>query len=64
MLNSCVKENMKNDSCLIVSKLIHPVNLNQMEVYLKRILRKRQLFVENIILKKEASSKLVPYVMK
>ncbi|MBU4259237.1 MAG: response regulator [Proteobacteria bacterium] len=41
----------------VVDFLIKPVNLNQMEVCLKRVLRERQLFVENIILKKEMEGK-------
>jgi len=41
----------------VVDFLIKPVNLNQMEVCLKRVLRERQLFIENIILKKEIEGK-------
>lgn len=41
----------------VVDFLIKPVNLNQMEVCLKRVLRERQLFIENIILKKEVAGK-------
>jgi len=41
----------------VVDFLIKPVNLNQMEVCLERILRERQLFIENIILKKEVEGK-------
>jgi putative nucleotidyltransferase with HDIG domain len=41
----------------VVDFLIKPVNLNQMEVCLKRVLRERQLFIENIILKKEVEGK-------
>ncbi|MCG2830598.1 MAG: response regulator, partial [Desulfobacteraceae bacterium] len=41
----------------VVDFLIKPVNLNQMEVCLKRVLRERQLFVENIILKKDVEGK-------
>ncbi len=37
----------------VVDYLIKPVNLEQMELTLKRILRERQLFVENLILKEE-----------
>jgi putative nucleotidyltransferase with HDIG domain len=36
-----------------VDYLIKPVNLEQMELTLKRILRERELFVENLILKEE-----------
>ena len=35
----------------VVDFLIKPVNLNQMEVCLTRVLRERTLFVENVILK-------------
>ena len=41
----------------VVDFLIKPVNLNQMEICVKRILRERRLFVENILLKKEVESK-------
>ncbi len=41
----------------VVDFLIKPVNLNQMEVCLKRVLRERQLFIENMILKKEVEGK-------
>lgn len=37
----------------VVDFLIKPVALSNMEVSLKRVLRERQIFVENIILKKE-----------
>jgi putative nucleotidyltransferase with HDIG domain len=37
----------------VVDYLIKPVNLEQMELTLKRILRERELFVENLILKAE-----------
>lgn len=37
----------------VVDYLIKPVNLEQMELTLKRILRERELFVENLILKEE-----------
>lgn len=37
----------------VVDYLIKPVNLEQMELTLKRILRERALFVENLILKEE-----------
>lgn len=38
----------------VVDYLIKPVNLEQMELTLRRILRERELFVENLILKEEA----------
>ena len=41
----------------VVDFLIKPINLNQMEVCLKRVLREQLLFVENIILKKEVKGK-------
>lgn len=41
----------------VVDFLIKPVNLNQMEVCVQRVLRERQLFVENILLKKEVEGK-------
>jgi len=41
----------------VVDFLIKPVNLNQMEVCLRRVLRERQLFIENIMLKKEMEGK-------
>ncbi|MBT6748656.1 MAG: response regulator [Desulfobacula sp.] len=37
----------------VIDYLIKPVNLEQMELTLKRILRERALFVENLILKEE-----------
>ena len=37
----------------VVDYLIKPVNLEQMELTLKRILRERELFIENLILKEE-----------
>ncbi|MCP3875445.1 MAG: response regulator [Desulfobacteraceae bacterium] len=43
-------ETLKNG---VVDYLIKPVNLEQMELTLKRILRERELFVENLILKEE-----------
>ena len=42
----------------VVDFLIKPVNLNQMEICVQRVLRERQLFIENILLKKEVESKL------
>ncbi len=41
----------------VVDFLIKPVNLNQMEVCVRRVLKERNLFVENILLKKEVESK-------
>jgi len=41
----------------VVDFLIKPVKLNQLEVCLRRVLRERQLFIENIILKKEVKGK-------
>jgi len=42
----------------VVDFLIKPVDLNRMEVCVRRVLRERQLFVENVILKKEVESKV------
>jgi len=41
----------------VVDFLIKPVNLNQMEVCIKRVLRERELFVKNILLSKEIEGK-------
>ena len=41
----------------VVDYLIKPVNLNQMELCYKRIMRERALFVENLILKEEIHRK-------
>jgi putative nucleotidyltransferase with HDIG domain len=41
----------------VVDFLIKPVNLNQMEICIRRVLRERQLFIENILLKKEVDQK-------
>ncbi|MGD9017577.1 MAG: response regulator [Desulfobacterales bacterium] len=41
----------------VVDFLIKPVNLEQMELALKRVLRQRRMFVENILLKKELRQK-------
>ncbi len=41
----------------VVDFLIKPVNLNQLEICVKRVLRERQLFIENIFLSKEVESK-------
>jgi putative nucleotidyltransferase with HDIG domain len=41
----------------VVDFLIKPINLNQMEVCLRRVLKERGLFVENVILKKEVEGK-------
>ncbi len=42
----------------VVDFLIKPVNLNQMEVCLRKVLKERALFVENVILKKEVEGKV------
>jgi putative nucleotidyltransferase with HDIG domain len=39
----------------VVDYLIKPVNLEQMELTLRRVLRERELFVENLILKEEVA---------
>ncbi len=41
----------------VVDFLIKPVNLNQMEVCVQRVLRERQLFIKNILLSKEIEGK-------
>ncbi len=41
----------------VVDFLIKPVNLNQMEICLHRVLRERHLFIENILLKQEVEKK-------
>ena len=41
----------------VVDFLIKPVNLNQLEICVKRVLRERQLFIKNIFLTKEVESK-------
>jgi putative nucleotidyltransferase with HDIG domain len=41
----------------VVDFLIKPVNLKQMELCVRRVLRQRELFVENILLKEEVRSK-------
>ncbi|MHC4458845.1 MAG: HD-GYP domain-containing protein [Planctomycetota bacterium] len=41
----------------VVDFLIKPVNLNQMELCVRRVFSQRHLFVENILLKKEVESK-------
>jgi len=41
----------------VVDFLIKPVNLNQMEVCVQRVLRERDLFVRNILLSKEVEGK-------
>jgi len=41
----------------VVDFLIKPINLNQMEICVRRVLKERSLFVENILLKKEMESK-------
>jgi len=45
---------MKNG---VVDFLIKPVNLNQMEMCVRRVFNQRRLFVENLLLKKEVESK-------
>jgi response regulator RpfG family c-di-GMP phosphodiesterase len=41
----------------VVDFLIKPVSLSQMEICLKRVLRERRLFMENLLLKKEVEGK-------
>ena len=41
----------------VVDFLIKPVNLKQMELCMRRVLRQRSLFVENILLKQEVQGK-------
>ncbi len=41
----------------VVDFLVKPVNLNQMELCVRRVLRERKLFVENILLAKELEGK-------
>ena len=41
----------------VVDFLIKPVKMEQMEICIRRVLRERQLFTENIILKKEVEGK-------
>lgn len=41
----------------VVDFLIKPVNLNQLELCVKRVLRERQLFIKNIFLTKEVEGK-------
>jgi len=41
----------------VVDFLIKPVNLNQLEICVQRVLRERQLFIKNIFLTKEVESK-------
>jgi len=41
----------------VVDFLIKPINLNQLELCLKRVINQQQLFVENILLKKEIEGK-------
>ena len=45
---------MKNG---VVDFLIKPVDLGQMEICLERVLRERQLFIENLMLRKEIEGK-------
>jgi len=41
----------------VVDFLIKPINLNQMEICVRRVLRERKLFAENILLKSEVQGK-------
>lgn len=41
----------------VVDFLIKPVNLEQMELCVQRVLRQRKIFIDNILLKKELESK-------
>jgi putative nucleotidyltransferase with HDIG domain len=41
----------------VVDFLVKPINLRQMELAVERVLRERQLFIENIILSKEVEGK-------
>lgn len=41
----------------VVDYLIKPVNLNQMEICVQRVLRERRLFIENVLLAKEVEGK-------
>jgi len=41
----------------VVDFLIKPVNLEQMELSVRRVLRQRQLFIENLLLQKEVEQK-------
>ncbi|NNL41131.1 MAG: response regulator, partial [Desulfobacterales bacterium] len=41
----------------VVDFLTKPVNLNQMELCVQRVLSQRQLFIENVLLKKEVEGK-------
>uniref|UniRef100_UPI0035636448 response regulator n=1 Tax=Desulfosarcina sp. TaxID=2027861 RepID=UPI0035636448 len=41
----------------VVDFLIKPVNLNQLEICVKRVLRERQLFIKNIFLTQEVEGK-------
>jgi len=41
----------------VVDFLIKPVNLGQMEICVRRVLRERQLFIDNLILKQEVEKK-------
>ncbi len=47
-------ETLKNG---VVDFLIKPVNLNQMELSLRRVLRERRLFIQNVLLSKEVEGK-------
>lgn len=41
----------------VVDFLVKPINLHQMEICIRRVLRERQLFIENILLSKEVEGK-------
>jgi putative nucleotidyltransferase with HDIG domain len=41
----------------VVDFLVKPVNLNQMELSVQRVLRERRLFIDNVILSKEVEGK-------
>jgi putative nucleotidyltransferase with HDIG domain len=41
----------------VVEFLIKPVNLNQMELCVQRVMQQRKMFVENVLLKKEVEGK-------
>lgn len=41
----------------VVDFLVKPVNLHQMELCVQRVLRERQLFIENVMLQKEVAGK-------
>ena len=41
----------------VVDFLVKPVNLNQMEICVRRVMRERQLFINNLFLTKEVEGK-------